>query len=230
MYDIVFISYKEPNAEDNWKILKSKNKVAKRLHGVNGIHQAHVAAAKMVTTDMFYVVDGDATVLDDFKFDYMVSDNDIIGKQTVYVWRSKNPVNGLIYGYGGIKLLPRKSTLKMNIKKLDMTTSISKFYKPIPIISNITSFNTDPYNAWKGAFRECAKLSGKIIDRQEDNETIERLNIWCNVGETAPYGEYVIQGAKDGKDFGKTFPNKMYMINNFEWLEKQFKERYDSLG
>ena len=37
---------------------------AKRVHGVKGIHQAHIAAAKLVTTHMFWVVDGDAIVED----------------------------------------------------------------------------------------------------------------------------------------------------------------------
>ena len=30
------------------------------------------------------------------------------------VWRSKNPVNELVYGYGGVKLLPTKLTLDMD--------------------------------------------------------------------------------------------------------------------
>jgi phosphoribosylpyrophosphate synthetase len=34
-------------------------------------------------------------------------------------------------------------------------------------VSNITAFNTDPYSTWKSAFRECVKLSSKIIDRQD---------------------------------------------------------------
>ena len=31
-----------------------------------------------------------------------------------HVWRSKNPVNELVYGYGGVKLLPTKLTLDMD--------------------------------------------------------------------------------------------------------------------
>ena len=60
MYDIVFISYKEPNADDNWEALKSRFPNAKRIHGVKGIHQAHIAAANKCFTKMFWIVDGDA--------------------------------------------------------------------------------------------------------------------------------------------------------------------------
>ena len=45
MFDVVFISYQEPNAEENWQALKQRVPVAKRVHGVKGIHNAHVKAA-----------------------------------------------------------------------------------------------------------------------------------------------------------------------------------------
>ena len=68
MYDIVFISYNEPNAEENWQRLTARFPLAKRVHGVKGIHQAHIAAAKKCFTHMFWVVDGDAVILDTFDF------------------------------------------------------------------------------------------------------------------------------------------------------------------
>ena len=72
MYDIIFISYNEPNAEDNWKSLKERFPMSKRVHGVKGIHQAHIAAARKSFTKMFWVVDGDAQIVPSFSFDYQV--------------------------------------------------------------------------------------------------------------------------------------------------------------
>lgn len=46
MYDIVFISYNEPTADANYAALKERFPIAKRVHGVKGIHQAHIKAAK----------------------------------------------------------------------------------------------------------------------------------------------------------------------------------------
>ena len=46
------ISYKEPNAEENFDKLKSRFPWAQRVHGVKGIHQAHIEAAKLCTTDV----------------------------------------------------------------------------------------------------------------------------------------------------------------------------------
>ena len=67
MFDIFFISYQEPNADVNFAILQDRFPIAQRVHGVKGIHQAHKEAAKKALTKMFYVVDGDALVEDDFK-------------------------------------------------------------------------------------------------------------------------------------------------------------------
>jgi hypothetical protein len=171
---------------------------------------------------MLWVVDGDAVVLDSFNFDYVPQD-----PEYVFVWRSKNPVNDLEYGNGGIKLLPRLMTLNMDTSKPDMTTSISTKFKPVKIVSNITTFNTDPFNTWKSAFRECSKLSSTVIDRQKQDETADRLHIWCTKGIGRPYGDCAIAGALAGKAYGDANKNNLEAlkkINDFEWLDRKFKE------
>ena len=40
MYDIIFISYNEPHADNNWNNLKTRFPYAKRVNGIKGIHQA----------------------------------------------------------------------------------------------------------------------------------------------------------------------------------------------
>jgi len=219
MYDIAFISYNEPNAEENWINLKSKFSRAQRINGVKGIHQAHIAAAKKCFTKMFWVVDGDAVIQDDFNFSHIVDDFDI---ETVHVWRSINPINDLTYGYGGVKLLPRKLTKNMRVDSPDMTTSIGKYFKPMQQISNITAFNTDPFNTWKSAFRECAKLASRAIDRQNEEETNQRLKIWTTVGHNRPFGEYAILGATAGKAYGENNRLNISLINDFDWLKEKF--------
>jgi len=222
LYDIVFISYNEPNADENWSKLKEKYPRAKRVHGVKGIHQAHIKAAEMCSTEMIWVVDGDAEIVDGFIFDHVVTRYE---RNVVHVWRSQNPINGLVYGYGGVKLLPRHLTLAMDTNSTDMTTSISDQFKAVEKVSNITVFNTDPFNTWKSAFRECAKLSAKLINRQNEDETNERLAVWCSQGGDKQYGEYAIAGAIAGRDFGlsvKDDKTQLAKINDFEWLKQYF--------
>ena len=222
MYDIIFISYNEPNAEKNFSILKERFPLVKRIDGVVGIHQAHIAAAKKAFTKMFWVVDADAEILPSFKFDYIVPEWDL---ETVHVWRSRNPVNGLEYGYGGVKLLPKDLTKNMDLSKTDMTTSISKSFKPIPEVSNITAFNTDAFSAWRSAFRECAKLASNTIDRQDSSETFERLITWCTTGDEQPWGIYAIAGALAGKTYGErnaADQAALSKINDYTWLLDKF--------
>lgn len=223
MYDIVFISYQEPNADENFAALKERFPTAKRVHGVKGIHQAHIAGAKLCFTKMFWIVDGDAQILDDFDFSYKVDKWDL---DVVHVWRCKNPINDLIYGYGGIKLFPRQATIDMDLSKPDMTTSISNKFKAVQELANITAFNTGEFETWKSAFRECAKLSSKIIDRQKNDETEQRLETWCTVGEDRPYGSYALAGARAGREFGISNCDDIKLINDFNWLEEKFNEQY----
>ena len=72
MYDIVFISYNEALADHNYKTLCERFPIAQRVQGVKGIHQAHIEAAKTSVTKMFWVVDADAQIVNDFNFDYDV--------------------------------------------------------------------------------------------------------------------------------------------------------------
>ena len=224
MYDIVFISYQESNADENYALLKARFPMAKRVHGVKGIHQAHIKAAKKCFTKMFWVVDADAQVLDTFNFDYEVPEHQL---DHVHVWRSQNPINNLVYGYGGIKLFPRKLTIDMDLSKPDMTTNISPYFIAVEEIANVTAFNTGEFETWKSAFRECCKLASKTIDRQKNEETENRLHVWQTVEEDQPFGKYALAGAAAGTDYGRSNQSNLEAlkkINDFDWLYEQFSK------
>ena len=227
-YDVVFISFNEEYADTNYQRLVTHPSVMQnnvlRVSGVKGIHQAHIAAAELATTDMFYVVDADAIINENFKFNLLLSEKET---DIVHVWRSQNPINGLEYGNGGVKLLPRELTLNLNVNTTDMTTSISSKFKVMPIISNITKFNTSPFNTWRSAFRECVKLSSGIIHGDEVTESQIRLNTWLYQGGDSEFGEYAKGGASAGQWYGTTYKDDLEAlakINDYEWLEIQFNE------
>lgn len=229
-YDIFHLSYKEKFANETFNTLKSKFPWARRVQGVKGIFNAHQKCSQQAYTEMFYVVDADADLNPNFDFTYKPSQWDT---DKIHVWRCQNPVNELIYGYGGVKLFPTQTIRKATDWNIDFTSSVggaSKF-KPMPYVSNTTRFNTDPFNTWKSAFRECTKLASKIIEKQKDNETDERLNIWCNAGEDQEFGNYCIAGANAGRQYGLTYKDNPVMLNNindFEWLRSQYEEYCDA--
>ena len=228
-YDIIFISYREEYANSNYNKLCThpgvRGNVIKRIHGIDGIRQAHIAAAKLATTSMFWVVDADAIIEDDFSFDLSLSEEEY---NIVHVWHSKNPVNNLVYGYGGVKLLPRTATMETSNDVVDFTSSITGSYKVMPAISNVTAFNTDPLSTWRSAFRECAKLSSNIIPGQDSAESAERLQVWLNATTTnSEFGEYAKAGASAGNWFGTTYREDKKMlakINDYNWLALEFNE------
>jgi hypothetical protein len=216
VFDIIFISYNEPNAVENFSRLKERFPLVKHVSGVTGIHQAHIAAAKRSFSPMFWVVDADAIVLDTFNFNYELTKEE---HDIVHVWRSRNPINGLEYGYGGVKLLPKKLTIDMDVTSTDMTMNISTRFKAMEEVSNITAFNTDPFSTWRSAFRECCKLA---VTNNE--ESLSRLNVWCTINDAVPYGYYAYLGALAGKTYGqKNASDKeaLCKINDFTWLKDQ---------
>jgi len=222
MYDIVFISNNESNANANWTRLSMKFLTAKRIDGIQGIHQAHKIAANSVFTKMFWVVDGDAYVLDSFDFSYKVPEHD---QDIVHIFHSYNPINELTYGYGAVKLLPKKLTQNLDENSLDMTLSISSKIKVINELSNITGFNTDHLATWRSAFREAAKLTINIESGINVLESQSRLHDWMTKGETKPFGRECLSGARSGHEYAKShYPDSKSLskINDFSWLKEQF--------
>ena len=228
LFDIVFISNGESNAEENYKRLVKRAPEDCNIHrvsGVQGIANAHQAAARLATTEMFYVVDADAWILDNFKFEVK---REALDYTITYVYNSFNPVNNLVYGYGGVKLFPKSAFDQLPDTYVDMTTSILDKLRVLPEISNITEFDTSAYDAWRSAFRECVKLSSRVIKSQNSSDTDYRLETWCN-NATGPYGAFVIKGARAGRDFGianADDPKQLSKINDYVFLKEEFARHY----
>ena len=148
--------------------------------------------------------------------------------ECVVIWPSVNPVNDLVYGYGAVKVFSRTPFINNNKWAIDMSTSLSDVVISKDVVSCETRFNTTPESAWIGAFRECAKLSSKIIPEQVDRETEHRLDVWCNVGADSLYGDWSILGAQAGKNFGRTYKEdnrRLMMINDMNVM-RQLYDRY----
>lgn len=225
--DVFFISYDEINADENYARVLEKAPWAKRIHGVEGIFEAHLMAAEQSNTDMFYVVDGDAYLTDSFDFDFQPN---IFDRDCTYVWTSINPINNLEYGYGAVKLISSKILIKnKSLKKLDMTTSIGKKLKVLPEISNYSMFNTDNFSVWKSAFREAVKLKKNIVNGIDVKDSTYRLNIWCSIGAKEEYGYFSVHGALDGLIYFNQHQGKddaLMKINDRRWLKEYFRTIY----
>lgn len=246
MLDIFFLSYNEPFADENYSKLLAKAPLAKRVNGITGFYAAHRRCAELSMTNNFYVVDADAIIVDEFDFSFTPSKHNQIWGQAesdlMYVWSSINPINDLVYGYGGVKLIPKVPLIKSNDEgQIDFTTGTGIKIKVQDQVSNITAFNYDEFSTWRAAVRECVKLatnltnstlekettlSKEVIDKVY-NDTEQRLNVWCNNGRDRLYGEYAIHGANYGKEYGMKHINnfqELSKINNLEWIKDEFNK------
>jgi len=224
MDSIIFLSYDEPNAEQNWQKLRQRFPTAKRVHGVEGILNAHKKAAELSTTASFFVVDGDSEILDTFSFTNKLSAHDRL--RYVHIWKCLNPVNGLEYGYGGVKMFHKNMFENFDETIVDMSTLLGEGVKLMDEVATVTHFNSDEFHAFRGAFRECTKLASGVIKNQDNTESIERLNVWTTVAE-GPYAEFVLGGANLGKEYGTKYAddvNELQTINKFAKLYQIFRE------
>jgi hypothetical protein len=220
-YDLVFISNGELHADLHYQRVLDKSPANMKIHrvdNVNGILNAHKAAAELVNTDMFFVIDADAWIVDNFQFPTIPEVGDT---RYNYVYHTINPINYLCYGYGAVKIFPKSAFKNFPDSYVDMTTTVGQGVNVIPVISNIHKFNTDPFSTWRSAFRECAKLASKSIGGQVDNETQYRLDQWTQTG-VGDYAAECLKGAVAGRDYGLQYANDfiiMQRINDYDFLE-----------
>ena len=232
MLDVFMLTFGEPEAEDNFAHLQTFAPHAKRIDGVEGLLNAHKACAEESNTKYFYVCDADAWIQPNFQFKFEPSNvkeayPGVKETECEFTYRSHNPINDLIYGYGAVKLFPKKNLLAVKEFKVDMTTSIGAKFKPLFEISNVTAFNTDPFNTWRSAFRECTKLASGIVDHNKQTDDYYRLQVWCERGDNRKYGDYALLGAQQGRDFGEHYKGNveaLRKINDWDWLKETFNE------
>ena len=219
-YDIFFLSYNEPNAVTHWNALKRIAPTAKRIDNVSGIYSAHQACAKKCMTSHFFVVDADNDITHPDVFKFQIPEWD---KKYVHLWYAQNAVNDLEYGWGGLKLFPKKLILANNPVGVDMTTSFE--LKIIPEVVSISRFNSSAYEAWRSGFREVAKLTVGVFQNQNIDENNERISIWTTTGMDRQYGDWCIQGAKDGRAYAESLAD-VSLVNDWGWLEAYYTEKY----
>jgi hypothetical protein len=220
MYDTFFVSYDEPDADENWRIFSGRWPHARRVHGITGISNAHRRCAELSYTRMFWTVDADTVIDQSFLLDFAVP---IWDRQYVHLWYSRNPVNGLEYGYGAVKLWPRQRVLDFKDAWLDFTTTVGMI-KIMPEVVATTRFNVDAYSAWKSGFRETVKLCR--ASSNGDEESAARLRVWLNVMMDVPYAEDTVLGARSAYDYYKENRNDaqaLLMINDFKQLQRHYK-------
>jgi hypothetical protein len=239
---VVFLSFDEPNADDNFELLKAghPNKaLVHRVHGVKGFDAAHKACAEFAVNDRFFTVDADCQV------------NPAIWKQQLEVekadltstfsWSSRNVVNGLVYGNGGIKLwyAPYVKTMKTHeaADKTDNDNNVDfcwdfENYKQMNNTYGTVANNASAKQAFRAGFREGVKMGldqGHKVKVDEFNHKMypgnyARWLTWMTVGRDVENGAWAIYGARLGA-YNLYINNfDQSVISDYDWFEAYWKD------
>ena len=243
-FDVVFLSYDEPNADLHYADLCAKVPWAKRVHGVKGSDHAHKAAAELSETDWFITVDAD-NIVDPAFFNLDLNMDD--PKIQVYGWCGRNTINGLRYGNGGLKIWKKEFVLNMRThENSDSDRGQVDFcweegYKNFPRVYSESVITGSPFQAWRAGFREGVKmtlLDGVRVPPQEIKEriwwhNIHRLRMWSTVGAHEENGLYAVYGARLGTWLANCTEWNYVEVRDFEILRgiwNQYGRPFEEVG
>ena len=240
-YDIIYLSYDEPNAEKNYADLLSKVPWAKRVHGVHGSDAAHKACAKLSETDRFITVDGDNIIKPEFLNQVLDFDEHADLEHSVISWCGRNIINGLMYGNGGLKCWPKQYVLDMktheNADPDNLNAQVDfcwdlKYIQQNSWYSDVYN-NETPQQAWRAGFREGVKMAldqgvkpTKEAFLQGHWKNLHRLWVWLMIGADVENGSWAILGARSG--LFKTMCTDWDYVNvrDFEYLNNLWKDEF----
>lgn len=248
----IFLSYREPNADENYERLRQQNPKAQRVHGVKGFDAAHKAASTKAyhysKGPWFITVDGDNEVFPEFwnlqTADIPTNLRASVGGGVIS-WNSYNPMTGLSYGNGGLKLWSHEFVADMKTHEQSEGRSTVDFcwdedYVQMARIYSYTRPYGSPLQAFTAGFREGVKMplvNGKPTDSVYEtvgvshNLNIKRLLTWCSVGAHVDNGEWSVKGALLG--FHLAHINKsidLSLVSDFDFISDTFNvHRYDGV-
>ena len=234
--DFVYISFKEPNKEQNWADLKNKVPWAKRVDGVVGFDSAHKAAAEKAETDFFISVDGDNIIDEGLLLETL--DWEKTNPKAVHRWRAKNNVNGLVYGNGGLVGWPKETCLTMQThenavteeNQLDFCWGVP--HENLHNCYSTTVINATAQQAFTAGYREGVKMStekGKPIKAKDYSRSIWRNNLnilstWMTIGADIENGKYAMLGARMGCFYTVIEDDDIFKIRDLDDMQKYFNE------
>lgn len=201
----VFIGYDEPEREAHWQDLRAKLPRVVRVEGVKGLVSAFQAAAEAASTERFLTIDADCRIDADFCH-HPVAD-DALDSNKVLSWPTRNVVNGLVYGNGGIKCWTRgmlRSARVTDGEHLDHALTFGYIFEGRPF--GTCHPNGSPLQAFRSGFREGVRLGlvkgappglDRMVGELPPNN-LRRMLTWCSVGADVHLGLWCIWGAREG--------------------------------
>ena len=230
--DCIYLTYDEPNKEQNWIHIQNMVPWAKRVDGIKGSDAAHKAAADASDSDRFVLIDGD-NIPDPAFFNLQLTLDDT-NRDCVFRWKARNAINGLMYGNGGMSCWTKDFVYNMRTHENSDGTDENDiefcFYPNYWAMNDCYSTtypNQTPFQAWRAGFREGVKMcldrgtkpTLEQFESRVHSRNYDHLCIWQTIGADADNGFWAIYGARLGT----------YMIMLEGWNYKEV-QNFDTLA
>jgi hypothetical protein len=239
--DCIYLTYDEPQREEFWVRIRNMIPWAKRVDGVRGSDAAHKAAAAASTTERFILIDGDN--IPDAKFFNLYLELDETNSHCVFRWRSRNYINGLMYGNGGLSCWTKQFVQNMrthensdgNIEN-DIEFCFDPNYIAMHDCYSTTYPNGSAKQAWRAGFREGVKMclnkgarpSLQDFKQRVHQRNLDHLTIWHNVGRDVENGAWAIAGSRMGTYMTMLTEWDYRQVQNFDALEELWQTVKDN--
>ena len=220
-FQVFFISYQENNCEDNWLRTVSLYPLALRLHGIKGIHRAHLTCDQLSVTDYYWTVDGDNYITEQLIFE---------PEFDLHMFTALDPVFGDYTALGGVKLWKKGSLIINDMRHGDFCLNATKTKRVETQSFSRSDYNTTAFDAWKTAFRHCVKLSSPILQNRPNATKLDwYLNRWAS-SETlsSTNAKWCYQGYLDAQEYVSTCGDDrtlLHQINDYSFLKDYFNAR-----
>ena len=225
MYDVFFISYGEPNCEENWERLLTFHPEAKRVDQVKGIDVAHMMCHDLSTTDKFWTVDGDNWLLKELNIG---EDN----SNELIMFDALDPIDNEAGSMGSVKLWPKGKLINTDMSKGDFCMNATEKRTVFRVIMSEHRYNADMYTTWKNCFRHMVKNYSGIIIREALPRNTEKYESWNELLKTHKAGKYCLwgyQGYLDAHEYYKENEQDMDSIkrniNDYDFLKNYFETK-----
>jgi hypothetical protein len=218
--EIVFLHNGEVDASKNFdKLNHFAYSRPMMLNGITPRLKAYQTAAEMVSTDWVLTVFAKCHMKNSFaNFQWRP---DYWQQAKHYIFYNENKDLDLTYGHMAPIAYNRRLMLE-NTGGLDMT--LAQEHAVVPIVISETTL-TDPWDIWRTAFRETAKL---LYYKQDSNnlELEYRLDKWLRAEQL-----WYKRGAQDARDYFESTNGEyswLMLTNEWDWLSKRFKSLYSA--
>ena len=218
--DVIFLYNGEKNSQEIYDRLSHRSYVMPKIvRGITPRLKAYQAAAEQSTTDWFLAVFAKCWMTDNFvQFEWRP---DYWQQAKHYIFHNHNKDLDLTYGHMA-PIAYNKRLMLENTGGLDMT--LAQEHAVVPLVISETTL-TDPWDTWRTAFRETAKLL--YYQKESNNLELEfRLNKWLTAEQI-----WYKRGAEDAKNYFESTDGEyswLMLTNEWDWLNKKFQSLYSA--